>query len=83
MQAVFGKDPRAPSEIGGNADKERYLEILFQNKKRQREVAIRTSARIAFFRTSLDSKLRRFLIRRSRVKKGGYAFGRARVLLSR
>ena len=74
-QAVFGKDPRAPGEIGGNVDEERYLEILSQDKKRQREVAIRTSARIAFFRTSLDSKLRRSLIRRARVKKGGYAIG--------
>ena len=54
-QAVFGRDPRAPCEIGGNADEERYLKILSQDKKRQREVAIRTSARIASFRTSLDS----------------------------
>ena len=74
-QAVFGKDPRALGEIGGHADEERYLEIMSQDKKRQREVAIRTSARIAFFRTNLDSKLRRSLIRRARVKRGGYAIG--------
>ena len=74
-KAVFGKDPRGLGEIGGHADEERYLEIMSQDKKRQREVAIRTSACIAFFRTNLDSKLRRSLIRRARVKRGGYAIG--------
>ena len=45
---------------------------MTHDKQRQREVSIRTAARMAFFRTQLDSKLRRSLLQRARVKRGGY-----------
>ena len=43
--------------------------------ERQKEVAIRTAARMAFFRTQLDTKFRRSLLQRARVKRGGYRIG--------
>ena len=74
-QAVFGKDPKIPGELCAGDDEERYLEILSHDRQRQREMHIRASARIAFYRTQLDSKLRRALIQRARVKRGGYCVG--------
>ncbi|CAE7414743.1 RE2 [Symbiodinium sp. CCMP2592] len=74
-QAVFGKDPRAPEELESGVDEERFIEIMSGDQRRQREVSIRASARMAFFRTQIDSKFRRGMIQRARVKRGGYAVG--------
>ena len=74
-QAVFGKDPRTPEELCSGVDEERFIEIMSEDRKRQREVGVRAAARMAFFRTQIDSKFRRALIQRSRVKRGGYAVG--------
>ena len=69
--AVFGREPRYPEELEGGHDDELYLEIVSADRQRQREVAIRTSARVAFFQTRQDDKLRRALLQRSRVKRPG------------
>ncbi|CAE7483963.1 unnamed protein product, partial [Symbiodinium necroappetens] len=74
-QAVFGRDPRAREELCSGNDEERFIELMTHDRQRQREVGIRTSARTAFFRTQLDSKLRRSLLQRARVKRGGYKIG--------
>ncbi|CAE7698950.1 RE1 [Symbiodinium sp. CCMP2592] len=74
-QAVFGRDPRSPEEICGANDEDRYIEVLSADRKRQREVSIRAAAKMAFFRTQADSKFRKALIQRSRIKRGGYAVG--------
>ena len=74
-QAVFGRDPRCPEELCGSNDEERFIEVMSSDSRRQREVSIRTAAKMAFFRTQLDSKFRKALIQRSRVKRGGYAVG--------
>ena len=74
-QAVFGKNPKSPGELCSGEDEERFLEIMSQVRRRHREVAIRTAARVAFFRTQLDGKLRRALIQTARVKRGGYSVG--------
>ena len=72
-QAVFGKDPRAPEELCSGVDEERFIEIMSEDRRRQREVGVRAAAKMAFFRTQIDTKFRRALIQRSRVKRGGYA----------
>ncbi|CAE7707470.1 GIP [Symbiodinium sp. CCMP2592] len=74
-QAVFGKDPRHPEDLMDGNDEERALEMMTADRKRQREVALRTAARTAFFRSQVDVKLRKGLIQRARVKKGSYAIG--------
>ncbi|CAE7353792.1 GIP [Symbiodinium sp. CCMP2592] len=74
-QAVFGRDPRSPEEICGANDEDRYIEVLSADRRRQREVSIRTAAKMAFFRTQADSKFRKALVQRSRIKRGGYAVG--------
>ena len=74
-QAVFGKDPRTPEELCSGVDEERFIEILSEDSRRQREVSVRAAAKMAFFRTQMDTKFRRALIQRSRVKRGGYAVG--------
>ena len=74
-QAVFGKDPKSPEELDTGVDEERFLEIMSGDQRRQREVSIRASARMAFFRTQVDSRFRRGMIQRARVKRGGYAVG--------
>ncbi|OLP74990.1 Copia protein [Symbiodinium microadriaticum] len=74
-QAVFGKDPKSPEELDSGVDEERFIEIMSGDQRRQREVGIRASARMAFFRTQIDSKFRRGMIQRARVKRGGYAIG--------
>ncbi|CAE7267365.1 GIP, partial [Symbiodinium necroappetens] len=74
-QAVFGKDPKSPEELDSGVDEERFIEIMSGDQRRQREVGIRASARMAFFRTQIDSKFRRGMIQRARVKRGGYAVG--------
>ena len=47
--AVFGREPRYPEELDGGHDDELFLEILSSDRQRQREVALRTAARVAFF----------------------------------
>ena len=74
-QAVFGKDPRTPEELCSGVDEERFIEILSEDSRRQREISVRAAAKMAFFRTQMDTKFRRALIQRSRVKRGGYAVG--------
>ncbi|CAE7835178.1 RE2 [Symbiodinium microadriaticum] len=74
-QAVFGKDPKAPEELCSGGDEERFIELMSGDRQRQKEVGIRTAARMAFFRTQLDTKLRRSLLQRARVKRGGYKVG--------
>ena len=74
-QAVFGRDPRAPEELCAGVDEERFIEIMTEDKRRQREVSVRASAKMAFFRTQLDTKFRRALLQRARVKRGGYTVG--------
>eukprot|EP00439_Symbiodinium_sp_Y106_P004950 s1915_g1.t1 len=74
-QAVFGKDPRTPEELCSGVDEERFVEIISEDRRRQREVGVRAAAKMAFFRTQIDTKFRRALIQRSRVKRGGYAVG--------
>ena len=51
------------------------LELLTADRKRQREMAVRTAARVAFFRSQVDVKLRKGLIQKARVKRGEYAIG--------
>ena len=74
-QAVFGRDPRVAEELCSGGDEERFIELMSQDRQRQKEVAIRTAARMAFFRTQLDTKFRRSLLQRARVKRGGYRIG--------
>ena len=74
-QAVFGRDPRSPEELCGSNDEEHFIEVMSSDRRRQREVSIRTAAKMAFFRTQIDSKFRKALIQRSRFKRGGYAIG--------
>ncbi|OLQ01618.1 Copia protein [Symbiodinium microadriaticum] len=74
-QAVFGKDPRYPEDLLNGNDEEHVLELMTGDRKRQKEVAMRTAARIAFYRSQVDVKLRKGLIQRARVKKGSYAIG--------
>ena len=74
-QAVFGREVKAPEDLCGGNDEEMVLDILTTDKRRQREVAIRTAARLAFFRSQVDTKLRRSLIQRARVKRSEYAPG--------
>ena len=74
-QAVSGRDPRSPQELCGSNDEEHFIEVMSSDRRRQREVSIRTAAKMAFFRTQIDSKFRKALIQRSRVKRGGYAIG--------
>ena len=74
-QAVFGKDPKSPEELDAGVDEERFIEIMSGDQRRHREVSVRASARMAFFRTQIDSKFRRGMIQRARVKRGGYAVG--------
>ncbi|CAE7372042.1 unnamed protein product, partial [Symbiodinium necroappetens] len=66
---------KAPEDLCGGNDEEIVLDILTTDKRRQREVAIRTAARLAFFRSQVDTKLRRSLIQRARVKRSEYAPG--------
>ena len=73
--AVFGREPRYPEDLDGGHDDELFLEILSSDRQRQREVALRTAARVAFFQTRQDSKFRRALIQCARVHRGGYAKG--------
>ena len=73
--AVFGREPRYPEELEGGHDDELFMEILSSDRQRQREVALRTAARVAFFQTRQDSKFRRALIRRARVHRGGFVIG--------
>ena len=70
-QAVFGRDPKSPEELCSGVDEQRFIEFMTHDKQRQREVSIRT----AFFRTQLDSKLRRSLLQQARVKRGDYKIG--------
>ena len=74
-QAVFGKEIKAPEDLCCGNDEEMVMDVLTGDKKRQREVAIRTAARLAFFRSQIDQKLRRSLLQRARVKKSEYAPG--------
>ncbi|CAE7777019.1 GIP [Symbiodinium sp. CCMP2592] len=74
-QAVFGKDPRHPEDLMDGNDEERAMEMMTADRRRQREVALRTAARTAFYRSQVDVKLRKGLIQRARVKKGSYAVG--------
>ena len=74
-QAVFGRDPRVAEELCSGGDEERFIALMSQDRQRQKEVAIRTAARMAFFRTQLDTKFRRSLLQRARVKRGGYRIG--------
>ncbi|CAE7834160.1 GIP, partial [Symbiodinium necroappetens] len=74
-QAVFGKDPACPEELLSGRDEERYLELMTEDRKRQKEIAIRNAAKAAFFRTQVDNKFRRSLLQRARVKHGAYAVG--------
>eukprot|EP00439_Symbiodinium_sp_Y106_P017981 s9503_g2.t1 len=74
-QAVFGRDPRVAEELCSGGDEERFIELMSQDRQRHKEVAIRTAARMAFFRTQLDTKFRRSLLQRARVKRGGYRIG--------
>ena len=74
-QAVFGKDPRSPEELLAGNDEEQVLELLTADRKRQREMAVRTAARVASFRSQVDVKLRKGLIQKARVKRGEYAIG--------
>ncbi|CAE7529744.1 GIP [Symbiodinium sp. CCMP2592] len=73
--AVFGRDPRSPEELCGGNDEDRFIEVLSADRRRQREVSIRTAAKMAFFRSQTDSKFRKALMQRSRIKRGGYAVG--------
>ena len=74
-QAVFGRDPKVPEELMSGVDEEKFIELISEDRQRQREVSIRTSARMAFFRTQADAKFRRSLLQRARVKRGGYRIG--------
>ena len=74
-QAVFGKDPRHPEDLMSGNDDQHVLELMTADRRRQREVALRTAARIAFYRSQVDVKLRKSLIQRARVKKGSYSIG--------
>ncbi|CAE7697802.1 RE1 [Symbiodinium microadriaticum] len=74
-QAVFGKDPACPEELLSGRDEERYLELMTEDRKRQKEIAIRNAAKAAFFRTQVDNKFRRSLLQRARVKHGAHAVG--------
>ncbi|CAE7717731.1 RE2 [Symbiodinium sp. CCMP2592] len=74
-QAVFGRDTPAPEDLCQGNDEEMTLDIMTTDKRRQREVAVRTAARLAFFRSQVDIKLRRSLIQRARVKKTEYSPG--------
>ena len=74
-QAVFGKDPACPEELLSGRDEEQYLELMTEDRKRQKEIAIRNAAKAAFFRTQVDNKFRRSLLQRARVKHGAYAVG--------
>ena len=74
-QAVYGKDPRTPEDLLARNDEEHILDVMSYDRRRQREVAIRTAARVAFFRSQVDTKLRRSLLQRARVKRGEYTVG--------
>ena len=74
-QAVFGKDPATPEDLLAGKDEERFLEIMTADRKRQREISIRSAARIAFFRSQTDSRLRRALLQRARIKHTAYHIG--------
>ena len=74
-QAVFGKDPACPEELLCGRDEGQYLELVTEDRQRQKEIAIRNAAKAAFFRTQVDTKFRRSLLQRARVKHGAYAPG--------
>ncbi|CAE7372060.1 RE2 [Symbiodinium sp. CCMP2592] len=74
-QAVFGKDPSTPGDLLAGQDEERFLEIMTADRKRQKEINIRNPARVAFFRSQTDARLRRALIQRARVKHTAYHIG--------
>ena len=70
-QAVLGRDPKAPEELCSTGNEERFINLMSNDRRQHREAAVHTSARMAFFRTQLDTKFRRALLQRARVKKGG------------
>ncbi|CAE7373161.1 GIP, partial [Symbiodinium microadriaticum] len=74
-EAVFGKDPACPEELLCGRDEGQYLELVTEDRQRQKEIAIRNAAKAAFFRTQVDTKFRRSLLQRARVKHGAYAPG--------
>ena len=74
-QAVYGKDPKTPEDLMAGNDEEHILDVMSYDRRRQREVAIRTAARVAFFRSQVDTRLRRSLLQRARVKRGEYTAG--------
>ena len=80
-QLVFGKDPRLPEDLLAGGDEEQFLELMSADRRCQREVAIRTATRVAFFRLQVDTRLRRGLLQHAGVKKGPYAVGKITRLL--
>ena len=74
-QAVFRKDPATPGDLLSGQDEERFLEIMTADRKRQKEASVRSAARVAFFRSQTDTRLRRALIQRARVKHTAYHIG--------
>ena len=53
--------------LRGRGDPEHFDDVLSKDRQRAREHAIRTAARVAYFRCQTDSRLRRALLQRSRV----------------
>ncbi|CAE7252997.1 RE1 [Symbiodinium sp. CCMP2592] len=51
------------------------LDETQDHQKKFVALTTRTAAKMAFFRTQADSKFRKALIQRSRIKRGGYAVG--------
>ena len=58
-QAVFGKDPACPEELLSGRDEEQYIQMITEDRQRQKEIAIRSAANAAFFRTQVNTKSQR------------------------
>ena len=66
-QAVWGRDPQLPEEVLSGAHGEHFDHVLTKDRRRAREMALRTAAKEAYFKCHRDAKFRRALLQRSRV----------------
>ena len=67
-QIVFGRNPKLPEDLIDNGDNLGANYLLTTDLKRQREVAIRTAARLSFHKLQVDDKLRRALLHQTRTR---------------
>ena len=66
-QAVWGRDPVVPEEVLNGPHGEHLDHVLSKDRRRAKEMSIRSAAKEAYFKCHRDAKFRRALLQRSRV----------------